>query len=174
MRLFIAVDLPENIKNYLRDLQAELPHDAKFSKTHDFHLTLKFLGSCDGNRKKRVEDALKNIPFHNFKTRLTCIGTFGGRIPRVIWVGMEVPDWLKETAAEIENRMEKLGFEKENRFAPHITLARVKSIENPQSFLEAFRKITVDPLEFSVSRFYLFESLLSPKGATHVKLHEYP
>ncbi len=169
MRLFIAIDLPDNVKEHLRGLQAALPQ-AKMSRTHDFHLTLKFLGACDEHRRKKVEEQLQYISFQPFEAQMENIGTFGGKIPRVLWVGLKVPPRLKETAYEIEDRMEKLGFEKERRFIPHVTLARIKFIENPARFLENLNKISVDPISFPVSRFHLFESRLSPKGALHVKL----
>lgn len=173
MRLFIAIDLPSSVKQYLRTVQANLPH-GKISKTHDFHLTLKFLGACEENRKKRVEENLRSIPFQPFEAALEGIGVFGGKHPRVIWIGMKVAPWLADTVKEIENRMGKLGFEKEYRFTPHITLARVKFIEDQQKFSEELKKISVEPLVFPVEHFYLFESALSPKGAVHTKLATFP
>ncbi|MBI2639037.1 RNA 2',3'-cyclic phosphodiesterase [Candidatus Peregrinibacteria bacterium] len=165
MRLFIAIDLPENVKDYLRKLQAVLPQ-VKMSKTHDFHLTLKFLGSCEERRCKKIKEELAHIPFQPFESCLENIGTFGGKSPRVVWVGLKVPTWLQETAYEIEDHMEKLGFEKERRFVPHITLARIKFIENPQQFVEDLKKISVDRISFPVSQFHLFESTLHVKLAT--------
>lgn len=174
MRLFIAIDLPENIKEYLREIQGRLPN-AKLSKTYDFHCTLKFLGSCEPRRKEKIEELLACVSFQPFESHLTQIGTFGGKkYPRVIWVGMEAPAWLAETTAEIEKGSEKLGFEKENRFTPHITLARVKHIDSPQSFADALSKIKIEQLRFRVSHFYLFESHLSPKGAVHTRIAEFP
>lgn len=174
MRLFIAINLPENIKEYLRKIQVLLP-EAKMSRTHDFHMTFKFLGSCDEARLKKIEEELvkASASFKSFQSQLTSIGTFGGRYPRVIWIGISAPDWLKDFARDIENRVAKFGFEKENRFAPHITLARIKEITNPEKFSEELKKIPLEPLKFEVRKFYLFESQLSPKGAVHIKLREY-
>lgn len=169
MRLFIAINLPEKIKAYLRELQAILPK-AKISLTHDFHLTLKFLGSCEEHRRKKIEEELTHVSMQPFEGRLENIGTFGGKIPRIVWIGLKVPPQLEETVYEIEDRMEKLGFEKERRFVPHITLARIKFVENSARFLEDLKKISVDPISFPVSDFHLFESRLSPEGALHVKL----
>lgn len=173
MRLFIAIDLPSSVKDYLRTVQAHLP-SAKMSKTHDFHLTLKFLGSCEESRRKRVEESLRGVPFQPFEAVMEGIGVFGGNHPSVIWIGMKVAPWLADTVKEIENRMAKLGFKKEYRFTPHITLARVKFVENSQKFSEELKKISVEPLKFSVEHFYLFESRLSPKGAVHTKLAVFP
>lgn len=180
MRLFIAIDLPDSVKEYLRKLQNALP-EAKMSKTHDFHLTLKFLGSCDSNLKKKIEETLKGVNFQPFEAKLTEIGVFGGRNPRVIWIGIQVPEWLSETVAEIEKRISKMGFlpagrqtKKENRFVPHITLARIKFIQDSKKFLEELKKNKIEQLKFPVEKFYLFESQLSPKGAVHTKLAAFP
>lgn len=174
MRLFIAIDLPEDIKEYLRKIQSFLP-DAKMSRTHDFHVTLKFLGSCDSVKREKVEKELfkASASFKSFQSQLTNIGTFGGKYPRVIWVGISAPDWLKDFARDIENRVAKFGFQKENRFTPHITLARIKEVSRLDKFSEELKKIPLEPLKFEVKNFYLFESKLSSKGAVHVRLREF-
>ncbi len=169
MRLFIAIDLPGGVKEYLFKLQALLPKSA-MSLTHDFHLTLKFLGSCDEARRKKVEEQLRQISFQPFEARLENLGTFGGRAPRVVWVGIKVPAGLFEAVSDIERRMEKLGFPKENKWAPHITLARIKFTPRPQEFLVKVKTMAVQSLRFPVSQFHLFESQLLPEGARHVKL----
>lgn len=172
MRLFIAIDLPENVKEYLRKLQAGLP-DAKMLLARDFHLTLKFLGECDEALCRKVEEQLEQVDFRPLELQLGEIGTFGGKNPRVVLVGIKAPQELNELACEIEDRMKKLDFQPENAFIPHITLARVKSTKNPEDFLEYLKKIKIEPLKFKIENFYLFESKLSPKGALHIKLAEF-
>ncbi len=156
MRLFIAIDLPQDVKEYLRKLQSFLvsPDRTKIFLTHDFHVTLKFLGSCSEDRRKEIEKKLArlSVDFHSFDSQLTKIGTFGGRYPRVVWVGITSPVWLKDFARSVGN---------EDDFVPHITLARIKG---------DLSKISVEPMKFRVEDFCLFESRLSSKGAVHIKL----
>lgn len=185
MRLFIAIDLPENIKTYLRQLQAILfmrcshakhgegAPDANMSRTHNFHITLKFLGECIAGLRIKTEEQLKQIKFQPFEAELGGIDVFGGRHPSVVWVGVSAPNKLNELACELDNRMKKLGFRSENAFIPHVTLARVKFIKNPEDFLERLKKIKIEPLKFKIEKFYLFESRLSATGATHIKLAEF-
>lgn len=173
MRLFIAIDIPEEIKNYLRAVQEELPSEdaAVMRKTTDFHLTLKFLGSTDGNKKQEVEAALENIPFKQFTAELSGLGIFGSQnFPRVIWVGVKIPDWLFETQKAIEKKVTELGFEAENRFSPHLTLARVKFVKDPQKCREQMTSIKIEPKKFEVKKFCLFRSHLSPRGAVYERL----
>lgn len=174
MRLFIAIDLPDSVKEYLKRLQAVLP-EAEMGKTRDFHLTLKFLGECEQNLIPNIENELNQVVFLPFTARLNKIGIFGGRrFPRVVWVGMEVSPRMKDTVADLENKMKKFGFEKENRFVPHITLAKIRTVADPESFLKNLGKIKIEPRDFPVSRFHLFSSRLSPNGAKHTILKSFP
>lgn len=174
MRLFIAIDLPQNIKDILKRLQDDLP-DAKMSKTHDFHLTLKFLGSCDERIKEKIEKELEQIKFQQFEAEIGDIGVFGSEhYPRAVWVSLNAPEWLKEIVDDIENKMQRLGFKKEGRFVPHITLCRVKSVNDPKLFNDGLKKIAAPPEKFKVSGFFLFSSELSSKGAIHTKLKFFP
>lgn len=173
MRLFIAIDIPEDIKVYLREIQNQIPEE-KMRLTSDVHLTLKFLGSVDENKKQEVEEALQGIPFQPFEAELTEIGLFLFRgNPCVVWIGIKVPGWLFQSQREIEERLAPLGFEPENRFTPHLTLARIKSVNNPKSFETAIKRIRLEKKKFPVNHFYLFQSHLSKKGATYEKLTEF-
>lgn len=171
MRLFVAIDIPDTVKDYLKKLQAKIPKipDEKMRLTTDFHLTLKFLGSVDGNKKKEVEAVLSTVPFRSFEAELTEAGIFFFRgHPRVIWIGVKVPAWLFESQKIMEERLEKIGFEPEHRFSPHLTLARIKFVNTP------IERIKIEPMKFPVKHFYLFQSHLSPKGATYEKLNAFP
>lgn len=162
MRLFIAIDIPENVKEYLHKLQAILP-DAKMLLARDFHLTLKFLGECDEALCRKVEEKLKGVDFQPFEAELGEIGTFGGKNPNVIWVGIKAPQELNKLARALSN----------DNFVPHVTLARIKFIKNPEIFLDQLKKIKIESIKFKVEKFYLFESRLSSAGAEHIKLAEF-
>ncbi len=92
--------------------------------------------------------------------------------PRVFWLGLgEGADRLARLHDEVEARLEGLGFEREDRpFRAHLTLGRVKGRLGP----EARRLLASVPPEdvgtLSVARVTLFESRLSPRGATHTAL----
>lgn len=192
MRLFIAIDLPDFLKNYLRTLQDFLPEGCpakrgtpirklggELAKTRDFHLTLKFLGSCDASMRKKVEDALSHGVFRGGKftpceASLGKIGVFDFKNPRVVWISVNAPKSLLALAAKIEKAVSRLGFKKENLgFVPHITLARVKFVKDPQRFIEQLKRIQVQPLTFKITSYCLFESQLSSNGAIHKKLREF-
>lgn len=180
MRLFVAIDLPEQVNEMLQKVQAVLPK-AQMSLASGFHLTLKFLGDCDDELKSKVEKELAEIKFEPFEANIEGIGTFGGSHPRVISVGLKCPESVFETVKEIETRMVKLGFAVENRFVPHLTLARIKYVKNPKYFLEELNKISVakicgdvNAMKFTVKEFLLFKSQLSSSGAVYTKLAKFP
>lgn len=171
MRLFIAIDLPEEVKKYLRGLQEELAKisGAQFAFTHDFHVTLKFLGECSEKTREKIEDLLSSVKFPSFSASLGKFGFFGSQnSPRVLWVGLSVPDWLAKTTREIEDKISAFGYPQENRFVPHITLARCKKAKL------VLQNIKIKPMEFSVSQFHLYESKLSTTGAIHLILKSFP
>ncbi|MBI5413362.1 RNA 2',3'-cyclic phosphodiesterase [Candidatus Peregrinibacteria bacterium] len=179
MRLFVAIDLPEETKKVLQKVQAVLPR-AQMSKAGGFHLTLKFLGDCDDELKVKVEKELKEVKFNPFEANLQEIGTFGGSHPRVVWIGLKCPESIFETVKEMEMRMANLGFAVANRFVPHLTLARIKYVKNSRDFLEELNKISVaeicgdvNVMKFTVKEFFLFQSQLSSSGAVYTKLAKF-
>jgi 2'-5' RNA ligase len=94
--------------------------------------------------------------------------------PRVIWVGGSQPiEAAARMAADIDNRMHELRFEKETRpFKAHLTLGRVREgrpIGVLGSFLETFK---LTPIPLTMDRLVLFQSTLTPKGSIYERLHE--
>ncbi len=57
MRTFIAIELPQGIKDSLSRLQEELKAsgaDVKWVEPNNIHLTLKFLGEIDDNKLDNI------------------------------------------------------------------------------------------------------------------------
>ncbi|MEK9132607.1 MAG: RNA 2',3'-cyclic phosphodiesterase [Patescibacteria group bacterium] len=175
MRLFVAIDLPEDVKHYLRELQKRLWEfaGAKMSLTSDFHMTLKFLGECDEKLVPQIESALEQVKFQAFKVQLGEFGTFGGANTSVFWVSLAVPTWLFDTVNQMEDKMAQLGIPKENKFVPHVTLARAKSFNPTVEKMRELKSLSIKPLGFTVSQFHLFKSELSTHGAIHTKLRSF-
>ena len=176
-----CVDLPEVIHFELKRRQAAFRAvcpDARWTRPEGIHLTLKFLGEISDDQVGKVTDVLKGLePFDKFTVGLKGFGFFpDGRRPRVFWAGVEAPPALAELAGRVEDRMEKLGFEREDRdYRPHLTLARFK-VPRPQPALVelAGREKETSLGSFEVSEFFLFESKLSPRGAEYRKVARFP
>jgi 2'-5' RNA ligase len=138
-RTFIAVDLNDEARRYLHQqiqrLASSLPR-VRWVDPETLHLTLAFLGELDDAQLARaiqaaVETAQAAYPF---TVRVGSLGMFGpAQNPRVIWVGLAGRlQPLLSLQARLAERLARDGFPPDERpYAPHLTLARIKSPLNP-------------------------------------------
>jgi 2'-5' RNA ligase len=130
MRLFIAINLSEQIKDSLCETIAELRGAAKrgrYTWRENLHLTLVFIGET--NRADDVLDIMEEVAEERFtepmELTLTAPGVFGGRGGDLHWVGVENTPELKALAKSLASGLQEGGFSIEkHRFTPHITIAR--------------------------------------------------
>tara|TARA_B100000003_G_scaffold28408_1_gene22621 strand:+ start:68 stop:607 length:540 start_codon:yes stop_codon:yes gene_type:complete len=175
MRVFIAVEISnEEILEKIQTFQKNVKINAKATRVDQIHFTLQFLGEIDDAKCQQVQDALNKISFSQFDISLRSVGGFPNlENPRVIWVGLEKDGARKLTdlANEIGTKLTKLGFEKDKKFKPHLTVFRVKKrMESVSSIMKDF-----EAMEFgteTVSKIKLKKSVLSPKGPEYSDLLE--
>ncbi|MBW2976369.1 RNA 2',3'-cyclic phosphodiesterase [Candidatus Woesearchaeota archaeon] len=167
MRLFIAIEIPGDVKSYLAQIQEkiDLPlNKTRFVDQSQIHLTLKFLGDVTPDRIEEIKKQLKNISFNPFSLYLEGIGVFPNKsYIRVIWVGLKPEEPVLELQKRIDESLKKM-FKKEKDFKAHITLARVKYIEDKDKFISKLKKIGVENKKISINSFKLVKSTLTPKG----------
>jgi 2'-5' RNA ligase len=109
--------------------------------------------------------------------RVSGLGSFGGRVPRVVWVGVEAgAEPLSGLAKDVEAAMAPLGFPKEKRgFSAHLTLGRVRSPKNAAALLAALGQADAGPFgTVEVTRFELMQSELRPTGSVYTVLEKFP
>jgi 2'-5' RNA ligase len=183
VRSFIAIELPDELKVGLTQLEAKLKMSrqpwVKWVNPHSIHLTLKFLGSIGVDRISEItrvmEEATQGIsPFH---LEVKDLGVFPNlRRVQVAWVGIsgEV-DKLSQLQRRLESNLAYLGFASERRpFTPHLTLARLRnqvSLDERQRFgqliattkFEATYTIKVDAIS-------LMRSQLTREGAIYSQI----
>src|SRR5437660_3379438 len=178
MRVFIAVDLPTELRKQLAELQRALQpltDTARWVAPESIHITLKFIGEVQEKRLEDIDSAFTGLTWKPFTVTVRSVGFFpGNRSPRVFWAGMESPT-MQDLAEKLDARLESYGFEKEKRaFRPHITLARARTSRIDSSLVTAASRYAEQAFgSFSVDRIYLFESILKPAGAVHQRLKEY-
>jgi len=174
-RVFIAIDLPDDIKDGILEVLSIWKNKLKFPirwiKPENWHLTLVFLGYQQIEDIKLIEEKIKPIvsTFKNFEINLDKI-IYGppGKPPRMIWVKAQSPEYnvLKES---IESGLIKAGikFKKEIRSPnPHLTLARF------QESIRIFPEINTQvDLSFKVEKIVLMESQLKSSGAEYIPLN---
>jgi len=174
MRLFIAIELPEEVKESLMRLRSAIP-GARWVPREQLHLTLSFLGELNESELPRLTGALAGIHAAGFGLRFSGTGCFPNpRQPRVLWVGLEPEPLLESLAAVVRKTVLSCDIPQEDRpFSPHITLARLKqpSSREVAAFLDHPQKLKI-PL-VRVREFILFQSSLTPQGAIHIPLRKF-
>jgi len=175
MRLFIAIDIPEDLKEKLARIIARLKKcdlDAKWVNASNIHMTLKFLGET----REEDLDKIKNIIsvtsslFTKLELVTSGFGFFPGEnSPRVFFVSTDNEEILKNISLQLEDKLEILGFPKEGRFKSHLTIARLRSKKNIDCLKEEMKNISIEA-KFTVSEIILFKSLLKPTGPIYEKL----
>ena len=184
-RLFVACELPDELKRALGGLQEDLGrlglNRLRWVRPEGIHVTLKFLGGVEPSRLETIRAALLST-IEPFELRLqpVSVGGFGGERLRVVWVGLEGDvEGLTALAGRVEAALEPLGFPRERRpFATHLTLARVPdrtpSAERRQlaSLIERYQPSALPATTFQ--QVSLMRSHLGPRGARYERLASFP
>lgn len=175
MRLFIAIELPDDIKTALGRLRVDVP-GARWVPPEQLHLTLAFLGEVEEKTAGELSERLALIQTPPFQLRFSEPGCFPNRHrPRVLWAGLEPHPSLIYLAAVVHEAVLACGIPQEERpFSPHITMARLKfpAVREVGAFLTMSQKLKLPP--FPVREITLFQSLLTPHGAVHIPLRTIP
>jgi 2'-5' RNA ligase len=173
-RLFTGLEIPPEIAQTLSMLRGGLP-GARWIDTHNYHVTLRFIGDVDDDVAREVASLLGRVRRGPFELRLDGVTSFGGKKPRAVVATVASSPALMEAQAEQERLMQRIGLEPEGRkYTPHVTLARLRdaSSRDVAEYLSArglFRTPT-----FRVSQFVLFSSRASVGGGPYVVEASYP
>ena len=182
LRVFVAMELTEEARQYLalltNSLRHEVAHGIRWVDPHGIHLTLKFLGNIPVAKLDAVaaamEESGEGTP--RFSLSIHSLGAFPGlSAPRVLWAGVQgdlAPLLMVQT--RLEESLAARGFPKEGRpFSPHLTLARVRGKLSPadrQHLAAAVESARAQAnQELPVQRLSLIESTLTPRGAVYTR-----
>jgi RNA 2',3'-cyclic 3'-phosphodiesterase len=168
-RLFVALDLPADVKRSLEPLAKGLG-EVLWSAPDQQHLTLRFIGEVGNGTVHDVVDALATVPAVPFQLRLEGLGHFPPRgEPRVLWVGVDRSAELARLKRRIDRALAAAGMPPEGRkFAPHITIARIRAPLSPTRLGTYLMRHSLYRSEaFPISSFHLYSSWLRPDGAEH-------
>jgi len=168
-RLFVAIELPEAVKHQLEVLRAGIA-GVRWLQPEQLHLTLKFIGDTDNDKRDAIHRTLSTIRAVTFSTQVRGVGQFPARgTAKVLWAGMDAPEQLINLQKLIEAGFQQIGIPRENRpFAPHITLTRLKkpiSEHAIQTYITQHEGFKTKP--FQVEQFVLYSSTLTPQGSVY-------
>ena len=182
IRSFIAIELPDELRLKLGQLEAQLKSGkqpwVKWVNPDSIHLTLKFLGNIASDRTgeitRAMEEAAQGIP--PFHLEVKDLGVFPNlKRVQVVWVGIsgEV-DKLGEFQQRLESNLACLGFAPESRpFTPHLTLARLRnqaSLDERQGFGQLIAGIRFEAGAIEVDAINLMRSQLTREGAIYSRI----
>ena len=176
-RLFIAINIPSQVRNYLSEVQVALKRknkrlDAKWVPAELVHITLYFLGDMDESAvpliQAHIATALAEV--NAFTVQLAALGGFPSAWrPRVIWMGLAPSEALTNVHQSLAKEMMQLGIEVDPRpMAAHLTLARLRVPEPVEGFATR-----ITPVSWTVSTIDFMESKLHPTGPTYTVLQSY-
>jgi 2'-5' RNA ligase len=180
MRVFIAIPVPETVRNALEEVQEELRsvlqgEVVRWTKRTQFHLTLRFLGDVDSTQVQDLAHSLRQAcePFAPLPLRAERIGFFPHmRSPRVVWAWVhDSNEVLPRLQQSIERAVAKFTREAvEEKFTGHVTLGRVKRIRRAEA--DALGKIAVGMAErffgeWTANHVELIQSELSSEGSRY-------
>ncbi|HDO19463.1 MAG TPA: RNA 2',3'-cyclic phosphodiesterase [Thermoplasmatales archaeon] len=177
-RGFIAIDVDasKELIEFMNDLK-KISARLKLVETKNIHLTLKFLGNTREDAVDEIADCIRKASkgIEPFSFRLKGVGVFPNmkRI-NVIWVGIEDGNEIVTIANRLEEELHRLGYKKERReFSPHVTVARVKSVENKNELISTLEKYANRTFgKVIVSSIKLKKSELTPKGPIYTTLRD--
>ncbi len=172
-RIFLAINLPEEIKRRLISYQKQWPTlPCRWTKPENLHITLVFLGNLDDNQLNDTiqvsqEVAERHKPFL-IKLERICFGPPKKFPPKMVWVEGEINQELANLQKDLEDSIFQLSSyqykEKEVRaYHPHITLGRIKQWEFKRSEDRPEIDEPID-LVFEVNSFEVMESHLKRGG----------
>lgn len=175
-RGFIAIDIPSFPK--LLEFENEIKKtgaNIKLVEPDNIHITLKFLGDTPENHAEKIRDIIKESvkKIKPFKIKFSNTGAFPNQnYIKVIWIGIQNAELIKKIAYSIDEKIIKLGFEKEKRpFSAHLTIGRVKTVKNKDKLVQILDKYqNIDFFTHNVESVKLKKSELTPKGPIYTDL----
>ena len=183
MRVFCAIDLPDNVRErslqHIARLRDEVPQTQASWSRDNVHLTLKFLGEIPQSRVENLSQAASRSvaglsPFEVFVEETGAFPQHGP--PRVLWIGVtDASGELAELHARLEEECAKAGFAKEERpFHPHLTLARLRKPQGARTLASAHQELGFEPVVVTVSELLVMRSELTNEGSKHSVISKHP
>jgi 2'-5' RNA ligase len=178
MRLFVALEIPEAVRENLTALQIEIQKtlqdrkaELRWVRSENFHVTLKFIGEASTEELPAIMEELRGVrPDGAVKANFRGLGySWNARRGGVFWATMQSSDFLKMLTAQINRRLERLGISADERdFLPHLTLARFKHHNALLVVRSAVAENTDRDIgSLQAEEFHLMKSILGPGGSKY-------
>ncbi len=168
MRLFISVEVPENIAHSIKRLQQIIGEQELFVGSYvrpsHLHITLAFLGEIDPDSLPEITCALHLVSAHSFSFSLETLTVNSWHHPHVLWFSINCPE-LTLLAEQIA-RVLPMALEP-RPFHGHVTIARIKRLLRGDELRKLFESMAIARMHWHVTHFNLKESTLTPTGSNY-------
>ncbi|NLP31304.1 MAG: RNA 2',3'-cyclic phosphodiesterase [Clostridiales bacterium] len=158
IRLFIAINFKEEVKDTLLDIQKQLKGYAEkgnFTRRENLHLTVVFIGET--MNLEAVKNAMDKVSVDPFNITISGLGKFRRRGGDIYWLGIDKSDKLNNLYNQISSELYNLGFDIEKReYKPHLTLGREVILQ--RNFNEIEFNENLSPITMDISRISLMKS----------------
>lgn len=177
MRVFVALNVPEDVESQLAVQQFLLPIPRKVGRDQ-FHITLAFMGEMRDEELEALHEGLLRLRMGRFDLSLAGFGMFGKTKPHSVWAAVAPSEPLDRLAAKVE-RLGRVAGAKipARKFVPHVTLGRFAAM----GFEEAapLERAVIAGAGFragpwEVEEMVLYQSTLGPDGPRYDVLTRYP
>ncbi len=175
MRLFVAIDLPWDLRHRIVALAVAGIQGARWVPPENYHLTLRFIGEVPPHVAEEIDLALAALRGQQLDLTMAGVGTFdkGGRA-NTLYIGVDRNPRLEHLQNKIETALQRVGLEPERRrFQPHVTLARLDNAPEFKlvAFVQAHNLFRAEP--FPVEHFTLFSARLGKEQSVYTAEVEY-
>lgn len=184
-RLFIAVELPQPVIDEVVRIQSYLKKRNVFEGTYThqggMHITLKFLGDTSPQTLAQVTQALSAFSASsahtreqkNIQARLGSFSVFAvGQESKILFLHVHCPE-LTLLAARLDDLLAPWYAKEERPFVAHVTLARIKRVADREKFFAVLEEFAVKKIDFTIDRFVLKKSELTPDGPLYTDIATY-
>ncbi len=179
MRLFTAIEIPEEVRDVLSQTVERLKPSAKirWSRPSNLHITTKFLGEIAPERFDTIVGSLRGVAATGpIPIEVRGAGWFPNpHSPRILYAGVQAPESLGQLHRRTDERLEALGVKTETKpFRPHLTLARIEGKVDLADLRHAIFALPSNRFgAFTASHFHLYESKTAAGGSIYTKLAEF-
>lgn len=177
MRVFVALDIPADIRSQLTVQQFLMPVPRK-TEPSSFHLTLAFLGEVRDEVLEDFHTRLSAFSFPAFALSLDGFGLFGKARPTSVWASVVPSEPLARLQAKVEQAARLAGATlPSRRFLPHVTLGRFPPLGPDEA--ARLEHAVIQGAGFragpwNVTEMVLYQSTLLPNGPRYDVLMRYP
>ncbi|AMM52319.1 hypothetical protein TH61_15555 [Rufibacter sp. DG15C] len=174
LRLFVAVPLPQTLKDYL--VQARGVYDVPGVRAvpeENLHLTLFFIGNVPASQQTFILEELKRISEVNDPFTLILEQLEPGpkpKSPRLVWVRFQENEAFTNISRALTQALAATP-PKQEKFIPHITVCRLKKDARPAKNLPIYKPER--EIAFPVQSFALWKSTLGSPHPIYTVVQEF-